>query len=115
MTNRPDLTSVVLESCCLKSIEAINYKLKATNWLQFAFLPTIFASMFVSPTNPSGQGGALTTISAIAQADWVNLTRAAAQIPSLPRRSIQQICFSETLKHRGKLSDFWRAMYESFS
>lgn len=114
MAFQPNLSNIILETCCLQSIKIINNKLENTKWLQRTIIPVVFASIFVSPTNPAGQGGAMTTIASIGQTDWAGLVRAAVAISEIPRHSIKHICFSESLKHPGKLGDFWKGLYESF-
>lgn len=115
MNIKPNLSNIHLETCCHESVDSINRILWSGKWLQRIMIPAVFGSLFVSPTDAMGRGGALTTIVAIHQTDWKLLIEATIGISDIAKRQCMKISFRETLRHGGKLSNFWEGMVDVFS
>lgn len=102
-----------LEYCCKKSLELIGVKREVATMLQSVTIPTIFLSLFVSPS----KGGALTTVFSIYSTDWEMLAKATMGITAIARREVKKIAQTEQLSHLNgiKLRNFWEGIDVSFS
>lgn len=114
MTHQSNLSSVTLQPCCMQVLETIRGRIKLGKLLQGLILPTVFVSLFVSPTDSAGRGGAVSTIIFISQTDWVKLTEITRGIPLIQRTVITKDAQWHALGHVGKLQDFWIALADSF-
>ncbi len=108
---KPNLTSVILEPCCKRTLDDIRYRLKMADLLQKGLLPLVFVSVFIGP---AGKGSALTTINSIYQTDWAALAGATALIPEIARYPVKLEAAREVLKHTGNLHNFWQGIYDAF-
>lgn len=108
---RPDITNVVLESCCKKTLTLIGEKIDLNNLAQNLFFPAVFASLFISP---SGRGAAMSTIIGIKQTDWASLANAVKEIAAATKYAVRREASFEASKHTGQLSDFWEGIADTF-
>ncbi len=110
-TFRPDITNVVLESCCKKTLTLIREKIDLSNLAQNLFFPAVFASLFISP---SGRGAAMSTIIGINQTDWTGLANAVKDIAAGTKYAVRREASYEASMHSGQLSDFWEGIADAF-
>ena len=114
MSFKPNLTNVILEPCCKRSINDINRILWSGKWLQKIILPGAFVLLFVSPTDRVGRGGAVTTIASISQTDWNLLVQATMAVPVFIKKQCWTVCCLEILNHQGNLKKFWESLKDAF-
>ncbi len=112
MARQPHLRDVYLNECCKEQIDYIRWVTKGSKWIQLGLMPSVFFSLFVSP---SARGGGISTIIYISQTDWVGLARVTQMIPVIERRKCTDAAHLHALSHSGsKLEDFWVAMGDAF-
>lgn len=114
MSFKPNLTNVILEPCCQRSIDDINRILRSGKWLQKIILPGAFALLFVSPSDRLSRGAGITTIASITQTDWNLLVQATMAVPVFIRKQCWTVCFLEVLNHQGNLKKFWKSIADAF-
>lgn len=107
---KAELSGIQLQKCCHETLEFIRVKLEVGKFLERAIIPTVFLSLFVSPS----KGSALTTAVSIYNTDWEMLVKATVGIAPITKASIRKLCDEERFKHNVKLKEFWNYVYDSF-
>jgi len=108
MSQRPSISGLKLQPCCVKALKEIDEKTRAAHQLRIVLGASPFAIMFGA--NPAD---ALFTI---LSTDWDGLGRATKAISPILRNRCQTIAGLHSLDHRGgELNRFWVAMADSFS
>ena len=107
---KPEITGILLQQCCIDSLELIRVKLEAAKYLERLMIPAVFVSLLISPS----KGSVLTTATSIYGTDWELLAKATVSIGPIAKGQIRDISDYERLKHNGALRNFWDGIHDSF-
>lgn len=114
MANYSNIHNIHLETCCQKTIDRINQRLRIGNILSASLGPALWINIFgPSPST-------LNTIVAVQQTDFQTLKtliQAVGAIPEIGRKAARTDCEGEWFRHIGnnKLESFWRGMIDVFT
>jgi len=100
-----------MQSCCIKTIEIINQRIKKANALQIGAPACIFAQMFLGP--PKSE---IATVYSVSTTDWGLLAEMVKGIAVVTNRAIAGDAALEMDNHpAGQLGDLWTGIFERFS
>jgi hypothetical protein len=103
----PGFENLKLQSCCRKSLQEIDEKIRAGKMLHVFVTAAPFITVLGS--NPLG------ILLTIASADWDKLVAATQSITPIVRSRCLTIAEMELLNHPGgQLQRFWQAMFNVF-